>query len=145
MDVFGFRNRVVDDYGEYVRSFITVRDERIDRKVKAEMEGGFLWPAPLVQLNPSFQDGDSLPDLVAEGILHEECLNIFRAKRDDGTSGRPFQLYQHQVDGIRAAASGENYVLTTGTGSGKSLAYIVPIVDHVLRRGSGRGIQAIIV
>src|SRR6185437_12487650 len=38
-----------------------------------------------------------------------------------------------------------NYVLTTGTGSGKSLAYIVPIVDHVLRRGSGKGIQAIIV
>ena len=34
---------------------------------------------------------------------------------------------------------------TTGTGSGKSLAYIVPIVDHVLRGGSGRGIQAVIV
>lgn len=145
MDVFGFRNRVVDDYGEYVRSFITVRDERVDRKVREEMEGGFLWPAPLVQLNPSFQDGDPLKDLVTEGVLHEECLNIFRTKRDDGTSGPPFRLYQHQVDGIRAAASGENYVLTTGTGSGKSLAYIVPIVDHVLRRGSGRGIQAIIV
>jgi ATP-dependent helicase YprA (DUF1998 family) len=36
-------------------------------------------------------------------------------------------------------------VRTTGTGSGKSLAYIVPIVDHVLRRGGGRGIQAVIV
>ena len=36
-------------------------------------------------------------------------------------------------------------MLTTGTGSGKSLAYIVPIVDHVLRNGSGRGIQSIIV
>jgi len=36
-------------------------------------------------------------------------------------------------------------VLTTGTGSGKSLSYIVPIVDHVVRRGSGQGIQAIVV
>ena len=106
MDVFGFRNRVVDDYGEYVRSFITVSDERVDRKVKEEMEGGFLWPAPLVQLNPSFQNGDPLKDLVTEGVLHEECLKIFREKGDDGTSGPPFQLYQHQVDGIRAAASG---------------------------------------
>ena len=43
------------------------------------------------------------------------------------------------------AQTGVNYVLTTGTGSGKSLAYIVPIVDHVLRRGSGRGVQAIVV
>jgi ATP-dependent helicase YprA (DUF1998 family) len=35
--------------------------------------------------------------------------------------------------------------LTTGTGSGKSLAYIIPIVDYVLRHGSGSGIQAIVV
>ena len=34
---------------------------------------------------------------------------------------------------------------STGTGSGKSLAYIIPIVDQLLRQGSGRGIQAIIV
>ncbi len=43
------------------------------------------------------------------------------------------------------AQAGANYVLTTGTGSGKSLAYIIPIVDHVLKRGSGRGVQAIVV
>ena len=36
-------------------------------------------------------------------------------------------------------------MLTTGTGSGKSLVYIIPIVDHVLRHGSGRGIQALVV
>lgn len=145
MDIFDLRNRVIKDYGDYVRSFITIRDERIARKVKEEMDGGFLWPAPLVQLNPSFEKGTKLEDLVSSGILHPECLNIFREKKEDGTPGRLFRLYRHQVDGIRAAASGDNYVLTTGTGSGKSLAYIVPIVDHVLRRGSGRGVQAIIV
>ena len=36
-------------------------------------------------------------------------------------------------------------MLTTGTGSGKSLAYIVPIVDFVLREGTGKGIRAIVV
>jgi ATP-dependent helicase YprA (DUF1998 family) len=35
--------------------------------------------------------------------------------------------------------------LTTGTGSGKSLAYLIPIIDHVLNVGSGHGIQAIVV
>lgn len=43
------------------------------------------------------------------------------------------------------AQSSKNYVLTTGTGSGKSLSYIIPIVDFVLKNGSGKGIQAIIV
>jgi len=36
-------------------------------------------------------------------------------------------------------------VLTTGTGSGKSLCYFIPIVDHVLKQGPGKGIKAIIV
>jgi len=57
----------------------------------------------------------------------------------------PLQLHRHQTEAIRAARSGRNYVLTTGTGSGKSLAYIIPIVDQVLRHGSGKGIKAIVV
>jgi len=55
------------------------------------------------------------------------------------------RLYKHQSDAIRVAVGGQNYVLTTGTASGKSLAHIAPVVNHVLRRGSRRGIQAIIV
>ena len=145
MDVFRLRNKVIGDYGTYVRSFLTIRDERIRALVKREMEGGFLWPDPLIQLNPSFEPGDTLRELIDAGELHPECMSIFRDKREDGTVGAPFRLHRHQVDGVRAARAGDSYVLTTGTGSGKSLAYIVPIVDHVLRRGSGKGIQAIIV
>ena len=54
-------------------------------------------------------------------------------------------LHRHQREAILKAHQSQHYVLTTGTGSGKSLAYIVPIVDRVLKTGSGRGIQAIIV
>ncbi len=48
-----------------------------------------------------------------------------------------------------AAQGGGSYVLTTGTGSGKSLSYLVPVVDRVLRaKDEGTyepGIKAIIV
>jgi ATP-dependent helicase YprA (DUF1998 family) len=66
-------------------------------------------------------------------------------KRRSEFSSKPLRLHAHQTDAIKVAQAGHNYVLTTGTGSGKSLAYIIPIVDHVLRRGSGRGMQAIVV
>lgn len=145
MDVFNLCNNVIGDYGTYVRSFLTIRDERIDQLVREEMDGGFLWPDPLIQLNPSFESGETLQQLIDGGELHPECINIFRDKHEDGSVGAPFRLHRHQVDGIRSARAGDSYVLTTGTGSGKSLSYIVPIVDHVLRRGSGKGIQAVIV
>lgn len=145
MDVFDLRNGVVQDYAEYVQSFVTIRDHRIREAVEQEFASGLLWPEPLIQLNPAFQQGPPLKDLVDDGTLHPEALRIFRKKdRKDSDEG-PLRLHQHQVEGILAARRGENYVLTTGTGSGKSLAYMVPIVDHVLRNGSGRGIQAIIV
>jgi ATP-dependent helicase YprA (DUF1998 family) len=144
MDVFALRDQIVEDYASYVRSFIEVRDERIRAFVTDQMRRGALWPDPLVQLNPSFAQGEPMRELVEEGLLHPECLRIF-AKKKDGDVGAPFRFHHHQVDAIRAARTGDSYVLTTGTGSGKSLAYIVPIVDHVLRNGSGRGIQAIVV
>jgi len=145
MDVFELRERLVGDFSSYVRSFIRIRDNRIREKVDGEFEKGLLWPEPLVQLNPSFEPGPWISELVDSGDLDPECLNIFRGRKSAGSDGMPMRLYRHQAEALMAARSGANFVLTTGTGSGKSLTYIIPIVDHVLRNGSGKGIQAIIV
>ena len=146
MDVFDLRSNLVSDYRDYVRSFIRIRDPRIEGFVDGILEGEGFWPEPLLQLNPTFQPGGTIDDLVGEGVLHPECARIFRIDKSEADHhGRQLLLHQHQRDAIRKAKEGRSYVLTTGTGSGKSLAYIVPIVDHVLRNGSGRGIQAIVV
>ena len=146
MDVFDLRNRLVSDYRSYTRSFIKIRDARIEAFVDGILEAGGFWPEPLLQLNPTFRPGGTVDELVELGILHRECAQIFRIdKSDTDHRGKQLLLHQHQREAILKAQEGQSYVLTTGTGSGKSLAYIVPIVDHVLRRGSGRGIQAIVV
>jgi superfamily II DNA/RNA helicase len=145
MDIFAFRDHLVGDYETYLQSFLRIRNPNIRSFVDEKLHGGALWPEPLIQLNPAFEAGDSIDQLVADQILHTECARIFRLKKAEGDWGIPLRLHRHQSDAVRVAASGENYILTTGTGSGKSLAYIVPIVDRVLRRGSGNGIQAIVV
>lgn len=149
MDVFELRRKLVEDYGQYATSFVNIADDRIRHHVDEELKGGLLWPEPLIQLNPAFESGGTVDELVGRGLLHPECERIFRAKsllpngqiEDRG----PLRLHKHQTDAIGAANAGANYVLTTGTGSGKSLTYIVPIVDRVLRSGTGQGIKAIIV
>ena len=146
MDVFDLRNRLVSDYQRYTRSFIKIRDPRISEFVDGILGAEGFWPEPLLQLNPTFRPGGTIDDLVELGILHRECSSIFRiGKSDTDHHGKQLLLHQHQREAILKAREGRSYVLTTGTGSGKSLAYIVPIVDHVLRRGTGRGIQAIVV
>jgi len=143
MDVFGLREQLIRDYSNYASSFIQIRDQRLHESVHRSLNEGIFWPDPLIQLNPSFEIGGTVNELVAEGILHEECNRIFLKDKQKG--GHPLRFHRHQREAIEIARQGHNYILTTGTGSGKSLAYIVPIVDHVLRRGSGNGIQAIIV
>ncbi len=146
MNAFRLRNSLIGEFSEYVRSFIQIRDERIREFIDSRFSSNFLWPEPLTQLNPTFKPGKTIDALVDEKVLHETCRYIFRRnKTDHPGSGETLQLHQHQEDAIRIAAKKHNYVLTTGTGSGKSLAYIIPIVDSVLREGSGKGIRAIIV
>lgn len=139
MDVFKLRDRVIQDYANYVRSFVKIRDPHTDRFAEASLRDEALWPQPLIQMNPSFAPGGWIDDLIDQGLLHNEC-RIFRIKSESDPVGSPIRLHKHQVDAILAARAHSNYVLTTGTGSGKSLAYIIPIVDHVLHTGPGNGI-----
>lgn len=146
MDVFALRDQLVNDYGRYAESFFAIRDERIREHVEAEVQRGALWPEPPLQLNPAFEPGGLVDELVAEGVLHEQCGGIFRVGKTEQGGGRGLRFHRHQADAIRTARKGRTYVLTTGTGSGKSLAYIVPIVDRVLRTGPRDGrLKAIVV
>ena len=129
VDVFELRHRLIADYSDYIQSFINIRDDRIKQHVDNELRDGLLWPEPLLQLNPSFEPGPWIDDMVAGGILHPECKSIFRIK-EQGKEAKPLRLHKHQADAVLAAATGDSYVVSTGTGSGKSLAYIVPIVDY---------------
>lgn len=152
MDVFDIHRQVIDDYRAFTSGFVEVRDDRIKQFVDQQFAEGVQWPDPWVSLNPSFAQGGRVSDLVDAGLLHPECDKIFRRKESVMDWGRdPFVLHRHQREAIEAAKTGKSYVLTTGTGSGKSLAYIIPIVDAVLReRGAngGRrtpGVKAIVV
>jgi DEAD/DEAH box helicase domain-containing protein len=56
-----------------------------------------------------------------------------RAELRDGLSRRRIErLYAHQSEAVSAALRGENVVLATGTASGKTLAYNLPILQQQL-------------
>lgn len=137
MDILNFHKKLINNYKTYIQSFLNIKDPAILNFVDSEIGNKKLWPEPLVQFNPTFEKGRPLSALVKEGQLHSELDNIFRG----------FNLYRHQEEAILLGAQGREFVVTSGTGSGKSLTYIATIFNHILKQGdfSTNKIQAVVV
>ena len=131
MDVFSFRDRVVEDYGQFSRSFTTIKADDIRDFVDGRYGDEEYWPSPLIQLNPSFVGGGSIGELVEQGLLHPECRQIFRWGKEDG-EGQELQLHLHQLESLKIVLAGGCAVITTGTSSGKSIGYILPMVQRII-------------
>ena len=137
MDAFKTRENVVKQYREYLSSFLTIADERIKEEVANSFEGNGFIPEPLIQFNPSFQKSESLEDLERAGEIHPNVKTAF---------GK-YNLYKHQIEALRIGMSGKGFVVTSGTGSGKSLTYLATIFNNIFQKGvaKSKGVKAILV
>ncbi|MFI8288195.1 protein kinase [Streptomyces sp. NPDC085614] len=145
MDVFGIHSDLISEYESFTKSATVIRDARIAGFVEDDLAAKSQWPDPWLSLNPFFADGGQVTDLVRDKVLHPKCAEIFQAGKKETSlrpDGRPLTFHLHQRQAIEAAQAGDSYVLTTGTGSGKSLSYIVPIVDQVLKERQAAGPDA---
>lgn len=141
MSIFTLSHALTEDYKNYVRSFFNIADDKIRGFVEEKLfQKDSLWPEALLQLNPSYAEGATVQELSAQGRLHPLCGEIFC--RD----GEPLRLYHHQQAAIERGLAHQSFVITSGTGSGKTLTYLVPIFDAVLRNNPEEAkVRAIIV
>lgn len=137
MDILNFHKKLIDNYKTYIQSFLNIKDPKILNFVDDEIGNKKLWPEPLVQFNPTFETGKSFPSLIDEAHLNSKIDKIFPE----------YELYKHQEEAILLGASGKEFIVTSGTGSGKSLTYMAVIFNHVLNQGEqcNNKIQAVVV
>jgi DEAD/DEAH box helicase len=142
VNVFDLDASLIRDYQRFSRSFAEIRADDISRQVDDLYATGRFWPEPLISVNPHYERDASVADLVNEGLLHPSTAQIFRV------DSQPIVLYRHQAQAISKANRGRSFVVTTGTGSGKSLCFFVPIIDSAVRArvaGEASRTRAIIV
>lgn len=149
MDVFSLDEDLLRHYTGFARSFTRIRATEIQNKVDALYAGRRFWPEPLIQLNPHYEGGGSVQALVGQSGLIADCAQIFRDPRPaEGDPDKSLKLRRHQEQAIGLALDGKSFVVTTGTGSGKSLCFFIPIVDAVVkakRKGETARTRAVVV
>lgn len=121
--------KIRTSYLNYLKTIKPFQDEALREEfAKAIEEKDMLVKGPLLQIALPYQKGKSIHQLVDEGLLSPSFQQLCSPALD---YDRP--LYNHQIKAIRKAVNGRNIVVSTGTGSGKTEAFLVPILNYLLR------------
>ncbi|AZA50560.1 DEAD/DEAH box helicase [Chryseobacterium carnipullorum] len=137
MDAFKTHEKVISDYKSYLQSFINIKDQRISDFVNNSTLVKNILPEPLIQFNPSFERGQSFDELIQENTIHPNLAKSLGS----------YKLYRHQSEAIQIGIQDQGFVVTSGTGSGKSLTFLATIFNDLFKRGNGKenGVKAILV
>ncbi len=80
---------------------------------------------------------ETFVELCAQKRLHLSLTKMF-------PSFKKKNLYVHQVQAIDSILEKKTTIISTGTGSGKTESFLIPLLDHCLKTGGTSGIKAII-
>jgi ATP-dependent helicase YprA (DUF1998 family) len=127
-----------DTYLRYLRTIYPFQDTSLQTAFREETEKeGLLVKGPLLEAAPPFKYGRSIAQLVAEGILsprfHRFCSDVLPADRP---------LYLHQDQAVTHIVEQQrNLIVATGTGSGKTETFLLPIFQHLLQEEANGTLQ----
>jgi len=145
IDYLEFNRNLRETYRRYIYTANMIsdqepalRDEFWDR-----IDGEFgIFNGPLLHCTPSYKTSCSIEQLV-EGKGAIALSDLFmRLPQDQFDISRP--LYKHQVEAFEILGRGSNLIVATGTGSGKTECFLMPILDDIFQNPLP-GLRAILI
>ena len=144
MDAIATSNLLSATYRRYLRSLLPVRDPALATALADSIAASpLLTKGPLLEATPPYQTGASLRDLIGEGVLDPSFARL-------GGPALPLDrpLYRHQEQALRKAAAGRNLMVATGTGSGKTESFLLPVLSALTGEHAagtlGPGVRALL-
>ncbi len=143
---------IKEEFVSYISTSFCFEDENL-RKQFIEQLNENISNGPYLEINDVFKSGLSINELIDEGILPKWFMDLEAKKPNDNLHKKCLPLdrilYLHQEQAIRTIVSGNNAVISTGTGSGKTNCFLIPVLNELLKEKEentlGPGIRAIFI
>ena len=140
MDPVTAFNKVKESYIDYIKTAFGTQypglekeRERLLRKSETICQEPWIEPIPRYRTS-----GKAIGDLTAADLpsLDSKESDDFRSLASCGLID-DFDLYDHQIEMLRKVLSGTSAVVTAGTGSGKTEAFLLPLFAYLTRESAG--------
>jgi len=121
------------------------QEPELAAELKARLsQAGALSRGPYLELTPPYRTGQSLRTLCAEGVLTPDLLSLSCFEQSKPIPADA-PLFVHQERAIRKlCVDGRSIVISSGTGSGKTEGFLIPILDDLLRDPTP-GVRALLI
>lgn len=131
LDPVATTSELKDAYVRYVTTTLPIRNPSLRDNFRdcLEEQNAFV-KGPYLEATPPFKPHDkSYRELVDAGLLAQGFLRI--GDPDFPLDRRPYQHQYHAF--VKLIEENRNVILATGTGSGKTEAFLVPIINYLFR------------
>ena len=134
--------QITDQYKRYLSTTFQINHPAYQKQFIEQLHNQSMYAAgPYLEVRENFKKAQSIRELVEQGVLPHDFLRL------GFPSERP--LYAHQRKAIDQILAGKNLVVSTGTGSGKTESFLIPILADLVREHEegtlGRGVRALLI
>jgi superfamily II DNA/RNA helicase len=131
MNPIELAQRIENDYRRYLQTTFYFKDRELRKSFESALISGRLSKGPYLEATPIF---------TRTQMTHELFQELLGFQPDEGfLKATDKHLYKHQEEAIRRVDQGHNVVVATGTGSGKTEAFLYPILLHLYREFQAAG------
>jgi len=142
--------QIKKEYMGYISTSFRFRNQELQAHLLKELDKS-VSKGPFIEIKDIFLTGKTIEQMISEGKISSLFKNLENGKPKGYNQKLPVNrpLYLHQEKAIEKIISGKNVVVSTGTGSGKTNCFLIPVINHLLNeKNTGKlnaGVRAIFI
>ena len=136
IDPFKTHKLLCDSYIRYIQTLMGFESEKLEAERNELLrKNGLLFQEPRFEpIFPYPSSEKTLSELCLDTQLSSELAEFLAAGGEEGLAPIDRPLYRHQAKAIKASAiDAKDVVVTTGTGSGKTECFLLPIFSYLIK------------